>query len=128
MILVKTDFASLLGANLVDIRGEVVKNFERQVSKGLLGALNALTGVGFRKADTQIFSSGLQLSWLLALGDFRFGLLGEGVEECDAVPQVIVVDARFESEFMLDGTCESNDEVESGASQAVSYLKCFMAD
>jgi hypothetical protein len=120
LILVKADFAGLFSANLINIGGEVVENFERQVSEGLLGALDALTGVRFRKADTQIFSSGLQLSRLMVLGDFRFGLLGEGVEECDAIPQVLVVNARFESELMFHGTCESNDEVESSASQLLA--------
>ena len=91
----------------------MAEDLERQVSEGLLGALDPLAGVGFGKSNTQRLSHSLRPARFLRLGNFGFGGFGEGLEVLDAILEVGIIDTGLEAELVQDGASEGNDEIES---------------
>lgn len=115
LVLVETNLESLIVDDAVDVRREMVKNFEREVTEGLLGALDPLAGVGLGECDTQELASRLQLAVLASLGNVNLGSFREGVQVLDALLEVGVVNARLESKPVLDGACVCVQKVQGGS-------------
>ena len=114
MVLVETDLKSLVVNDAVDVGREVVQDLERQVTEGLLGALDPLARVRLGEGDTQELAGGLQLAVLAGLGDVDLSGLSKGVKVLNALLEIRVVNAGLESESVLDGTCESVEKVQGG--------------
>lgn len=99
----------------VNISAEVVENLEGQISKRLLGALELLARVGLSHRQTEVFTDGLP--GRLALREEKvgiFGFLGVGVEMLDQALQVLIVHVGLETQLVLEGVGESDNEVEAG--------------
>ncbi len=112
LVLVKTNLERLIVDDAVDVAGEMVQDFERQVTKGLLGALDPLAGVRLGECDTEVFTNSLDLLLFSRPGDFEIGSAGKGIEVFDAIAEIRVVDTRFEAEPVLDGAGKGVEEVE----------------
>lgn len=103
LVLVQTNIQGVVFDEAVNIGGDVVEDFERQVTERLLGALDPLAGVGLGKGDAEVFTNGLQLLLISGSGDVDFGSTSKGVEELNTVAEIRVVDTRLKSKPVLDG-------------------------
>lgn len=90
----------------------MVKNFQRKMSQRLLGSLDQLARVGFGERGTQVLSSRLP-DGLRSRGDniMVVSVTGECVHVADEAGQVLVCDVRLETQLVLQGDGESQDEV-----------------
>lgn len=124
LVVVETDLHSLVLGDVFDIGGQVGEDLERQVSEGLLGALDPLTGVGLGESDTQRLSDGLHPSRCLGLGNLGFGSFGECFEVFDTRLEVGIIDTGLEAELVQKGAREGNDKVEGRTLQlSVSVVR-----
>jgi hypothetical protein len=62
LVLVEADFQRVVVDDAVHVAGQVVQDFERQVSERLLGALDPLAGVRLGERDTEIFAHSFGLA------------------------------------------------------------------
>lgn len=115
LVLVKTNFEGFVVNDAVDIAGDVIKDFEREVTKRLLGALYPLTRVGLGESDTKIFANSLDLPLLLWFGDINLSSLGKSVQELDPLAKIGVINTRLESKPVLDRAGKGVKEVQGSS-------------
>lgn len=115
LVVVETVLKGFVLVDVFDVGGEMAEDFEREVTEGLLGALDPLAGVRLSKGDAQVFTCGLELSGFLRLGDVGLSDLGERLEVFDALLEIGIVDTGLEAELVLHGAGEGVDQVESRA-------------
>lgn len=62
------------GHNVVDVDGQMIQNFERQISKWMFGTFENLPRVGGEHGDGEVLAPGLPEVWLgeISMG-FEFG-------------------------------------------------------
>jgi len=112
LVLVETNFECFVVDDAVDIAGEMVQDFERQVTERLLGALDPLTGVRLGECDAEVFTNSLDLLLVSWLGDIKLSSAGESVQVLNAVAEIGVVDTGFKAEPVLDRAGEGVEKVE----------------
>lgn len=106
-----------VGGDGVDVGGEVVEDFEREVAEllvVLVGALDLLARVGFEEFEAQVAADPFDFAvgggcW--GFGGVRGGA-GEGGEVGDEGGEVVVVGVGFEAEAALEGDGEGVDQVQ----------------
>lgn len=112
LVLVQSNLEGFIVDDAVDVGGEVVEDFKRQVTKGLLGALDPLAGVGLGKCNTKVFSNGLDLLLVRGGRDINFGSTGKSVEVLNTFAEIGVVDTGLESKPVLDGAGKCIEQVD----------------
>jgi len=109
LVMVQAVLERLVLVHVLDVGGQVVQDLEREVAEGLLGALDALAGVGFGEGDAQVLACGFDFGGFLCGGDFGLSGFGKGLEVFDAGLEVGVVDAGLEAELMEEGAGVGDD-------------------
>ena len=101
----------------IDVSAEVAQDLQGQVTKGPLRLLERLARVALGKGDAEVLADLLEPVLARKEGaagvDLRRGT-GEGVQVGDEMGEVIVGSVRLESELVLEGHSEGDDEVGAG--------------
>jgi hypothetical protein len=115
LVLVETDFEGVIVDDAVDVAGEVVQDFKRQVTERLLGALDPLARIRLGECDAEEFSDLLSLTLGSRSWDVTVCCFGKSVKKLNALTEVGVVDAGLETEAMLYGASKGIEKVESSS-------------
>jgi hypothetical protein len=100
---------------LINVRRQVVEDFQRKVTQRFLRSLDELPGIRFGERDTQVFTGCLPERLPRGLKTVAvMGIFGKGVEVTDQPREIFISDIRLETKLVFEGDSECQDEVHCG--------------